>query len=357
MKRSIISILSFILLAKVGFAYSLFNTRGLGMYYPPAEFQKIFSRAKTRMDVGFVLEYNYATNNTAVRDMLMFRPQRITFFTPLPWKFGLSLNICERYNLDFSVRSDSTSSGDYTLIRAITGRGGVAGFRVALDKTIFNIIYLGGGYERYFGGAWERWDSEIIELKEKTVDSLLYHFRGNGAWAMAGVNIGTFQLRGFYNHSFDLNIDTEVQTSRDTSLLDSASYQPPAEFGGILTYRARDYSLGLSYIQQTGGNAGRLEFVPGRIVELGGGYKFDNFSINAKAGWHQWYVRTNDNQAISDIYLGFGTRIPLKQYGVALLNLTGGYRTGGELSEYHAELNLGIEFNELWKKRERKWGG
>ena len=354
MRRLLIFLLP---LGSVLLAYSIFNTRGLGGYTTPAEFLKIPSRTQTSLEVRFTSEYVYATDGQAGQNAFLVRPERFRFYFPLPWRFGLGAQITPRFNLDFAVESDSARSADYTLIRRVKGRGGIEGLRLSLDKGFYDIAYLGVGYERLFGGAWERWDSEIVELGEMTVDSLLYYFGGNGVWGMAGFKLGPLQLRGFYGYPLDLGVTTEVQTSRDTTVVDSASYTPPAELGGVLAYSANKLELSLAYIQQKASDHTSLSFITGHLVEANAAYKFKPFILTGKAGWKSWYVESADGSPIRDTYLGIGTCIPIESYGYGILELTGGLREAGAISEYHVELRAGLEFRELWKKRERMWGG
>ena len=354
MKRFLILLL---LLGSALSAYSVFNTRGLGGYTPPAEFIEIPSRTKTILEAHFTSEYVYATDNQGGQNAFLLRPERFRFYFPLPWRFGLGAQITQRFNLDFYVESDSARSADYTLIRRVKGRGGIEGLRLSLDKGFYDIIYLGVGYERLFGGAWERWDSEIVELNRITIDSLLYYFGGNGVWGMAGFKLGSLELRGFYAHPLGLHVTTEVQTSRDTTVVDSASYTPPAELGGILAYSANKLELGLAYIQQKAEDSDSLSFITGHLVEANAAYKFKPFILTGKAGWKSWYVESAGGSLIRDIYLGIGTRIPIESYGYGVIQLSGGLRNGGKISEYHIGLRAGLEFRELWKRRERMWGG
>lgn len=113
-----------------------------------------------------------------------------------------------------------------------------------------------------------------------------------------------------------------------------------------------------AYIQQSGGEPGNLaSFVPGRTLEFNSDIALKPLTLTAKAGWMSSYTRTADSSAINDFYLGVGTRIPISSFGYGKVELLGGLRTGGSISEYHAGLTLGLEFTELWKKRERMWGG
>ena len=354
MKRFLILLL---LLCSALSAYSVFNTRGLGGYTPPAEFLEIPSMSETILEARFTSEYVYATDAQAGQNAFLVRPERFRFYFPLPWRFGLGAQITQRFNLDFYVESDSARSADYTLIRRVKGRGGIEGLRLSLDKGFYDIIYLGVGYERLFGGAWERWDSEIVELNQITVDSLLYYFGGNGVWGMAGFKLGPLELRGFYAHPLGLQVTTEVQTSRDTTVVDSASYTPPAELGGVLAYSTDKLELGLAYIQQKAEDPGSLSFITGHLVEVNGGWELKPFILTGKAGWKSWYVESAGGSPIRDIYLGIGTRIPIESYGYGVIQLSGGLRNGGKISEYHIGLRAGLEFRELWKKRERMWGG
>ncbi len=349
------------------FAYSIFNARGLGGYVPPANFLEIQPRIETLLYANFDLGFVHSSEKRDVlnsNEGFIVRPSDFGFFFPLPGKFGLSLSACERFNLDFAAQSDSVHSSDYTLVRRIASRGGIESFRVSLDKSLFDMVYLGVGYERLFGGAWERWDSEILKFqddtvvyREATVDSLLYHFRGNGFWGMAGLHFGNFNVSGFYGYLLDLKVLTEVQTERDTTFTDSAFYVPPAEMGGILSWTAPKFSLSAAFIQQTGGEPGNLLFVPGRTLEFNSSFALKPLTLTAKAGWMSWYTRTADSSSINDFYLGIGTRIPIVSFGYGNVELTGGLRTGGNITEYHAGLRLGLEFTEFWKKRERMWGG
>lgn len=354
MRRLLILLLP---LGSVLLAYSVFNTRGLGDYMPPAEFLEIPSRTQTTLEARFLSEYVYATDNQGGKNAFLLRPERFRFYFPLPWRFGLGAQLTQRFNLDFAVESDSVRSADYTLIRRVKGRGGIEGLRLSLDKGFYDILYLGVGYERLLGGAWERWDSEIVELNRITVDSLLYYFGGNGVWGAAGFKIGPVELRGFYAHPLGLRVITEVQTSRDTSVVDSASYTPPVELGGVLAYSANKLELGLAYIQQRAEDPGPLSFIVAHLVEANAAYKFKPFILTGKAGWKSWYVESADGSSVRDIYLGIGTRIPIESYGYGVIQLSGGLRNGGKISEYHVELRAGLEFMELWKKRERMWGG
>lgn len=346
------------------FSFSIFNSRGLGGYEPPSEFLRIQPRSQTILKADFLTEYVHATEPSASKDAFLARPYEFGFFFPLPGRFGLSLGIMERYNLDFEVESDSIESDDYTLIRRIASRGGIESFRISVDKSLFNLIYLGAGYERLLGGAWERWDSEILKLEgdsviyqEATVDSLLYHFGGNGFWGIAGIHLGKLDVRGFYGYPLDIKVLTEVQTKRDTSVIDSAFYVPPAEFGGIVSWATPKYSISASYIQQSGGTPSGLAFVPAHTLELNSSFALKPFSLTAKAGWMSWYTTTVDSLPINDFYLGVGSRIPIQSFGFGNVELNSGIRTGGDITEYHVGLKLGLEFTELWKKRERMWGG
>ncbi len=338
-------------------AYSIFNSRGLGGYNPPAEFLQIQPRHQTRLGVGFLSEYVYATDGTGGQRAFQIRPESFQFYFPLPWRFGLGVQVTERFNLDYYVESDSARSSDYTLIRRVKSRGGIEGLRLSLDKSFYDKVYVGVGYERLFGGAWERWESEVVELTETTVDSLLYHFGGNGVWGMAGFKLGPVEMRGFYAHPFGLAVSTEVQTTRDSAIVDSASCIPPAELGGIITCSAKRLELGLAYIQQVPADSTLFSFVPGHIIQANAGYRFDPFILTGKAGWKNWYVETASGSPVSDIYVGIGARIPIKAYGYGKLEISGGLREGGDISEYHVELRAGLEFTEIWGKRERMWGG
>jgi len=348
-------------------AYSIFACRGLGQYQPAWEYLSVQPREMTNFSANFLLEYNYTTEDERFNDAFTIRPNRLNFFFKLPWKFGLTAQISERYNMDFYSKSDSVTSGEYTLIRKVKSTGGIEGFRVGLDRSFFDIVYLGAGYERYFGGVLERWDSEVFTLTEtgdsiltdfyeRTVDSLLYHFRGNGFWGVAGADLGPVQLRGFYGICLPLTVTTEVATTRDTSVVDSTSYTPPAEFGGIARYSARKFGVELSYIQLTGDDTD-LSLVPGRIVELNTLWKLDDFDLTAGAGYNQWGVQTVAGEGISDINLSVGARIPIEEFGFGTIGLTGGLRKGGDISEFHIEFKAGVQFQELWKRRERMWGG
>jgi hypothetical protein len=340
-------------------AYSIFNTRGLGCYTPPREFLDIDQRTQTSLEARFIAEYVYATDDsTGGQSAFLLRPELFRFYLPLVWRFGLGTEIAQRFNLDFTVESDSAHSSDYTLIRTVKGRGGIEGLRVYLDKSFYDIVYLGAGYERLFGGAWERWDSEVVELGQTTVDSLLYFFGGNGFWGMAGLRLGPVEFRGFYGYPLDLKVTTEVQTSRDTAVVDSASYTPPGELGGIVTYSANKLRLGAAYVQQTASEATSLCFVPGRLIQVNASGELKPFVLTGKAGWRSWYVESSDGSPIRDIYLGLGMRIPIESYGYGIVEVSGGLRNGGsDISEYHLELYTGLEFRELWKRRERMWGG
>lgn len=357
MKRLFLVVAIFVTIGGSLEAYSIFNTRGLGEYSAPVEFLKISPRYQTSLGFDFLGEYVYATDGEVARDAFMMKPQRLRFFFPLPGKFGLDLQVDERYNLDYEVESDSVRSLDYTLIRRIESRGGIEGLRVSLDKSFYDVVYLGAGYERYFGGAWERWESEIVELSETTVDSLLYHFSGNGIWGMAGLKVGPVELRGYYGYPFNLDVRTEIETTRDTSDVDSVTYVPPSEMGGILSYSFQNLQLSAAYLQQAGGDQVGLSFLPARQVELNALWDLNALDLTGRAGWKSWYVGTSDGSPISDVYLGLGTRIPVMSYGDGIIELSGGLRKGGTISEYHVELKAGLEFKELWKKRERMWGG
>jgi hypothetical protein len=339
-------------------AHSIFNTRGLGDYTPPREFLDIDPRTQASLAARFIAEYVYATDDSiGGQHAFLLRPELFRFYLPLAWRFGLGVQIAQRFNLDFAVESDSAYSSDYTLIRRVKGRGGIEGLRVSLDKSFFDIVYLGAGYERLFGGAWERWDSEIVELGRTTVDSLLYFFGGNGFWGMAGLKLGPVELRGFYGYPLDLKVTTEVQTSRDTTVVDSASYVPPGEMGGVVTYSANKLELGLAYIHQTARDPTSLSFVPGHLIQTDASAELKPFVLTGKAGWKSWYVESSDGSPIRDIYLGIGMRIPIQSYGFGIVEVSGGLRSGRDISEYHVELYTGLEFRELWKKRERMWGG
>ncbi|MBN2379473.1 hypothetical protein JXM67_06690 [candidate division WOR-3 bacterium] len=348
-------------------ANSVFSSRGLGQFRAPAEYLSIAERNMTLLEGDFLFEYDYATDGKVYDGNFMVRPERLNFFFALPARFGLSAQITERYNLDFSIQSDSARSGDFTLIRKVLSRGGIGGFRIGVDKSFYDIGYLGIGYERLFGGAWERWDSKvlilrpdsdstIVDFEETTVDSLLYHFAGNGLWGMAGVKVGPVEVRGFYGFPLGLTVTTELATLRDTSTTDSVSYTQPAEFGGIARFSARKMGLELSYLQLKGEENG-LGLVPGHHIQLNSLWKFEHIDLTAGVGYNKWYVQTVDTSTISDVFLSLGTRIPIKSYGYGTIGLTGGLRKGGDLSEYYVELRAGLLFKELWKRRERMWGG
>lgn len=346
-------------------AYSIFNTRGLGCYIPPIEYTRILPRNLTRIEAGFLAEYGYATDGIGAQSEFIVRPELVRLYVPLPGRFGFSAQICEHYNLDFAVQTDSLQSIDYTLVRFITGRGGIDGVRVALDKSFYDIIYLQVGYERLFGGAWEHWDSEILKFNdadsiifhEQSIDSLLYYFGGNVVWGMAGFDIGPVEVRGFYSYPFGLTISTEVQTFRDTTLLDSAFYHMPVELGGILSYSMRDIAFNLAYIQQIPPTETPLALTTGRLLELSSIWNLDQLTLTGRMGWNRSYALTVDSSFIDDIYLGVSTHIPILDYGWGKIDLSGGLRRGGDISEFHVDLRLGVEFTELWKKRERMWGG
>ncbi len=365
MKGSLTAI-AFLLTSSL-WGYSIFNTRGFGGYTSAPEFLKVLPRSETSIETGFILEYNYATDGQGGQNAFLVRPEHIRFFVPIPGHFGLSLGVGEHYNLDFKVSSDSVSSADYTLLRTVTGRGGMEGFRVGLDKSIFDIVYLNAGYERLFGGGWERWDSEILKFhdtnpdsvvfRETTVDSLLYHFSGDIVWGMLGAHVGPVTARTFYSYPLGLRVRTEVQTERDTTVVDSAAYTLPAEFGGLVNLSFSDFSFDLAYIQQTPAPGTPFAFKTGRLVELSGQWRLEPLTLTGRLGWNSSYALTADSASISDIYLGVGTRIPIKNYGFGIVSLSGGLRNGGGITEYHTELRLGLEFSELWKKRERMWGG
>ena len=214
-------------------AYSVFNTRGLGQYEAPVEYLSIPSRNVTVLEGRFKFEYDRTSEDGFYKDAFLVCPERLYFFFKLPWGFGLSTQITERYNLDFDVESDTVESSEFKLIRKVRSIGGIEGMRVGIDKSFWDIVYIGVGYERLFGGAWERWESRIrqknipdtlaSDYDEVTIDSLLYYFRGNGVWGIAGVKIGPVEVRGFYGYPLGLNIRTELATLRDTSIVDSLS--------------------------------------------------------------------------------------------------------------------------------------
>lgn len=363
MKR--VLILSALLLGSSVWGYSIFNSRGFGGYTPANEFLRVLPRDETSIEADFILEYNYATDGVGGQKAFLVRPEQISFFVPIPGRFGLSLGVSEHYNLDFKISSDSVRSTDYTLLRTVTSRGGMEGFRVGLDKSFFDIVYLKAGYEHLFGGAWERWDSEIISFdadtvifREETVDSLLYHFSGDMLWGTLGAHVGPVTARVFYAHPLGLRVRTEVQTTRDTTVLDSARYVLPSELGGLLNLSFSDLSFDLAYAQQTSAQSSSpFALKTGRLVELNGQWKLKPLTLTGKLGWNSSYALTADSAGISDVYVGVGVRVPINNYGFGIINLSGGVRKGADISEYHTELRVGLEFTELWKKRERMWGG
>lgn len=354
MKRTFL--LLSVLLSSIS-AYSIFNTRGLGEFDPPGDFLAIRPRSQTSLGAWFAGEFASATDGEFRSSNFLIRPDEFRFFFPLPWRFGLLAQVHTRYDLDFDVASDSVYSQDYTLIRNVRSRGGIDELRLGLDKSFFDIAYLGGGYELFFGGALERWDAEIVELEHKTSDSLLYHFRGNGLWGAAGIKLGSFQVRGYYDYPINLKVRTEVQTVRDTADTDSVTYNPPGQFGAIVSYSWRRWSVGAAYLQQLQGDDSSMSFQSGRIIQADASYRFDPLTLICKAGYKSWYTHTSDGSPISDLFTGVGVKIPIESYGFGKVELNAGLRSGGDYFEYHVGLRAGIEFTELWKRRERMWGG
>lgn len=298
-------------------------------------------------------EMVYAHEERRGRLFWGIRPETFITLIPIPYGFGLSLGVYEKFNQDFDIFSDSISSSGISYRHHVRSEGGVYRASIGGWKDFFNLVSIGSEYNYLFGGSTEEWLLEILGGEHLTKDSCSIKYRGGCFTTGLLVKTRLFSFGALYESDVKLNISTHIKTVAQTDSFKLNGSLPYSYGFGFILSPIKDLQLSLDYFKRTWADTiGKMEFVNSDKYSLGVGYR----SLRIGYGHTNWASPSSKGSPIKEDMVSIGYPLPLRPWGTLQLCLGMGMRKGDGLTEEIGRVSFTFFFQEPWKKRKRKWG-
>ncbi len=373
-----VSILGF---PQSGFGQSFFSMRGFGeeVLYTDAVSGSLgglvsLSREnpaypitlnKTSFYANVLSGFVYGQDSTAKRMIYDIRPIMVQGKIPLPYQSRFGLKISEIFNQNFNIYSDSLLFSGYWTRRHIIGKGGIYQLGANLSKSFFNNkLSIGGEYLRLFGQGLEQWYFEVLNGNYITLDSVVNAYSAHHLKFGISSDISFIKfalsaedfLPGLINckvMSHNSIVDSVVGLKFDMpygiGLGIIVDKLPQTKFYLDIFYRnwskATINNLPISYVQNS------------TKISLGVEHWLTDYSsIRVGLRYYTTYLLDHTNTQIKEIALTGGSSFMIPKFGYLDYSLEIIQRNGKETKETIGRLNLSLSYEEIWKKRTRRWG-
>lgn len=293
------------------------------------------------------------------------RPLMVAGKIALPYRFCFGLKLSEVFNQNFDIYSESIQVANYWTRRHIIGKGGIFGISTLLSKRFFDDkISLGFEYSKLIGQELEQWNFEVFQGNYSTSDTVEIQYAAHrlrvgliGKFRCLQIGlIGEDILPGTINqkvvsHNAVVDSTSGVKVDLPNSLGLGVSFNriPKTTLYADLFLRNWSRSTINDTVISTYSNSMK--------ISLGAEYLLtENILLRFGVRYYQSYQTDINNYKISEYAITAGSRVPIPKFGGFDFGLELIQRQGRDIKETIGRLGLSLAYEEVWKKRTRRWG-
>jgi hypothetical protein len=322
------------------FNQSFFNPFYFGNEKEDFLFKKKFftSLASTKVFFSLRNDFLLGIEGKEKRGLYHFSPERFYLFIPFFKNYQIGFQLTEFINQDYDIyyQPENFKKEDY--FWHIKSIGGIYNSGLIFINSFKNFsFFLDGNYN--LGNNWEIF-SVVKEKNILSAETLTYNYSGGNC------RLGLI----FQNEKFSLEVNfsplrriTSQMVIKNNRFKKDYSFKPVLTFLGTI-FLKDDFKLSYFYTYQ---------FDTLIFPEKNGfGFSFD-FSF------YNYFNKLIFNLFLSKVReVGFSYlwELPIKNYGKFYPELKLSYHWQGNLSEIIYTCKLNFLFEEIWKRRIRKWG-
>jgi len=310
---------------------------------------------------GFV----YGQQGNSSRMIYDIRPLDINGKIPLPLKFRVGLKLSEIFNQNFDIYSDSIPFSGYWTRRHIIGRGGIYRLGVNVGKSFFNEkLAFGLEYSKLFGQGLEQWYFEVLNGNYITLDTVTTSYSAHSLRFGVNTNL-SFVTLGIITEDILPGIINSKVISHNT-IVDSTTdlkFNLPYSIG---------FGLGFDKLSRTNfyldvlyKNWSKTKIADSLTSKFNNSMKYslavehwlaDYHPLRVGLRYYTSYLSDRSGWQIKEYALSCGSSVPIPKFGYFDYSLEMIKRQGKEVKETIARINFSLSFEEVWKKRTRRWG-
>ncbi|MCS7258425.1 MAG: hypothetical protein NZ601_03530 [candidate division WOR-3 bacterium] len=377
--KVLITIGSVILLFRYGYSQSFFAMKGLGeeclsadayaqslgnlsalTYENPAG---SFDLKATHITGTLVNNFVLGKEGRKTRLITDIRPQLMRFKFPVVKRLKLGFKLSEVFNQNFEVYSDSIPHGNYWARRYIKGFGGIYNLSSSLGyELIPQTLSAGIEYGKLLGASLENWKFEILGGSNLTSDTVFNYYTGQNLRLGILVNYQNLILGFIVEDLLNLAV-TEKIVSHNTvvSSNDSIKIKLPRSVSFGISYQFSNARIFSECFFRNWRNAtlnnNLLNYENSFKVALGFEYLVnERYPIRAGTHYYRSYIKDRTRTNITQLGLSLGSRISLPNFGGIDYSLKFLHRYGRILKEDIWGFTLSLSYEELFKRRTRRWG-
>ncbi len=297
------------------------------------------------------------------RAIYEIRPSAIEGKIPLPYKFRIGLKLKENYNQNFDVYSESIPLAGYWARRHIIGQGGI--YQVAINgaKTFLNNnLSLGINYSRIFGQGLEHWIFEITEENYITRETIITNYSARSLRFGLLSQISAITLGLHFEDILPGKIQEQIKSYAATAET-SFMFNLPFSFGlGLSFNQLQNTAFYFDFFYK---NWKKAQIKNNYVANFRNSMKYSvaiehwltaNHPLRFGVRYNKSYLLDHTTYQIKEYGLTMGSRLPIPKFGTFDYSLELFSRQGRILKETVSRLNFSLAYEEVWKKRTRRWG-
>jgi len=343
-------------------ASSLGGLVGLGRVNPSFP----LSLSKTTFSATVFSNFVYGQQSGNSRMIYDIRPVTLDGKFPLPYQLRVGIKLSELFNQNFNIYSDSIPfSGTWTR-RHIIGQGGIYGLSVNVGKSLFkDKLALSFEYSKLLGQALESWYFEVLSGNSYiTHDSVITTYSAHRLCFGAFANINYLSFGLVMEDILPGIINSKVIShSVVVDSVNGLTFNLPYGVGfGIVFDKFPKTKFMADFMYR---NWEKATIADASIPSLRNSMKYslavehwltDKYPLRVGLRYYASYLSDHTGKGIDEFALSCGSSVPIPKFGSFAYSLEIIRRQGQEVKETIGRLNISLYYEEVWKKRTRRWG-
>lgn len=320
---------------------------------------------KTEFHATVLSNFVYGQQTGRRRMIYDIRPLLFHGKVPLPYKFSFGVKLSEIFNQNFDVYSESIPVANYWTRRHIVGKGGIYCISAQLGKRLFNDkLSFGLEYSKLIGQAVEQWNFEVFQGSYLTSDTVeieysAHRLRFGLITDLSYLTIGIIAediLAGTINqnvmsHNSIVNSASGIKINLPNSLGLGLSFDRIPKTTLFADFFLRNWSQ--TTIDDTVVN----RYSNSMKVSLSAEYYLkENLPLRIGVRYYQSYQPDFSGCNIKEYALAAGSRVMILKFGGFNYSLELIQRQGHYVKEMIGRFYFSLAYEEVWKKRTRRWG-
>jgi hypothetical protein len=320
---------------------------------------------KTSFYANVLSGFVYGKQGTSSRMIYDIRPLMVEGKIPLPYQFRIGLKLSEMFNQNFDIYSDSLQFSGYWTRRHIIGKGGIYRLGGNIGKTLFNQkLSCGVEYSKLFGQGLEQWYFDVLDGNYLTLDSVITAYSAHNLRFGITADVASLTLGITVEDILPGIINSRVMSHN--SIVDSVSglkFDLPYGIGfGVIVDKLPQTKFYLDFLYKNWSNT-KIANAPVTKFQNSTKYSLavehwltDYRPLRIGLRYYSSYLLDHTNSQIKEYALTGGSSVVIPKFGYFDYSLEIIQRNGTEVKETIGRINFSLSFEEIWKKRTRRWG-